>query len=129
MSPLFGNKEEKRAQDAAAEAEVQRLIGLPVEDLAAEILPAFGPDGPGKGEKSINILQIASFMVRDFPRGASHIRPLLEPLREGVQRLEHCELVRTQVQSGAGGRTTITRRGLDAIASGNPRQYIATLTG
>ncbi|HUO71750.1 MAG TPA: hypothetical protein VMU39_13325 [Solirubrobacteraceae bacterium] len=123
---MFGNKEEKRAQDAAAEAEVERLTALPVEDLAAEILPAFGPDGPGKGERSINILQIASFMVRTFPRGASHIRPLLEPLREGVQRLEHSELVRTQLKSTGGGRTVITRRGLEAVASGKVREYVGS---
>jgi hypothetical protein len=42
---LFGNREEKTARAAAAEAESERLRSLPVADLAAEILPAFGPDG------------------------------------------------------------------------------------
>jgi hypothetical protein len=42
---LFGNKEEKAAKAAAAQAESERLIALPVADLAAEIMPAFGPDG------------------------------------------------------------------------------------
>jgi hypothetical protein len=128
VSPLFGNKEEKRAQDEAAQAEATRLVGLPLEDLAAEILPAFGPDGPGKAEKSINVLQIGSFLMRDFPRGASHIRPILDPIREGVMRLEHSELVRTQVMSTGGGRLVVTRRGLEALASEDPRRYITAPT-
>ncbi len=124
MSPLFGNKEEKRAQDEAAKGEADRLLGLPIDDLAAEILPAFGPEGPGKGEKSINILQVGSFMMRNFPRGASQIRPLLDPIREGIQRLEHSELVRTQLMSTGGGRLTVTRRGLEAISAGDVRPYV-----
>ena len=43
---MFGNKGEKAAQDVAVSAEIERLISLPVADLAAEMMPAFGPDGP-----------------------------------------------------------------------------------
>lgn len=121
---LFGNKEEKRNQDAAAQAEAERLLGLPLEDLAAEILPAFGPDGPGKGEKSLNVLQVGSFLMREFPRGASQIRQLLDPIREGLMRLEHSELIRTQLMSTGGGRLVVTRRGLEALASADPARYI-----
>jgi hypothetical protein len=39
---LFGNREEKRAKAAAAQAESERLVALPVRELAAEIMPAFG---------------------------------------------------------------------------------------
>ena len=55
---LFGNKVEKRAEEAAAQEAVDRLVGLPVADLAVEILPAFGPDGPGKGTRSKGVFQI-----------------------------------------------------------------------
>ncbi len=124
MSPLFGNREEKRAQEAAAQAEADRLLALPLEDFAAEMLPAFGPDGPGKGEKSLNILQIGSFLMRRHPRGASHIRPLLDPIRDAAQRLEHANLIRNQVLGTGGARLAVTQLGLEAIASGNPRRYL-----
>jgi hypothetical protein len=35
---MFGNKEEKAAQAAAAQAKADRLLALPVADLAAEIM-------------------------------------------------------------------------------------------
>lgn len=38
---LFGNDDDK----AAAQAESDRLRNLPLVELAAEIMPAFGPDG------------------------------------------------------------------------------------
>jgi hypothetical protein len=122
---MFGNTEEKRAQEAAASAEAQRVIGLPIDQLAAEILPAFGPDGPGHGNKSINILQVGIFLMQSFPRGNSQIKSLRDPIREGIQRLEHAELVRTELQSSGGGRIIITRAGLEALASGGVQTALA----
>jgi hypothetical protein len=70
---LFGNKVEKQAKEAAAREEVDRLLGLPVADLAIEILPAFGPEGPGKGTRSIGVFQIGQFLLRDSADGKTHM--------------------------------------------------------
>jgi hypothetical protein len=45
MSPLFG-KNEKAAEQETARTEAARLIALPVTELAGELMPAIGPDGP-----------------------------------------------------------------------------------
>ncbi len=122
---LFGNKEEKRAQDDAAKAEADRLAGLPVADLAAAILPAFGPDGPGKGgAKDIGTLQVGIYLMRDFPRGNAMIKSLLEPLKEGIQALENAGLVKRTVQSIGGSTVSPTRLGLQAIEEGTAGKYL-----
>jgi hypothetical protein len=50
MAPPFGSdKREAREQEAvASSAEMERLLALPLTDLAAEIMVrTFGPGGPG----------------------------------------------------------------------------------
>jgi hypothetical protein len=122
---LFGNKEEKRAQDAAAKVEADRLADLPVADLAAAILPAFGPDGPAKGgDKDIGALQVGMYLMRDFPRGNQFIKGLLEPLKEGIQALENAGLVKRTVQSIGGSTVSATRLGLQAIEEDAARKYL-----
>jgi hypothetical protein len=127
---LFGKNPEKLAQEEAAKAEADRLVALPVHDLAAEMMGAWGPDGPGKGEsgKSLNILQVASWLMSSYPRGAQYCRPLLDPIREGFQALEHAELVQQRAQSAGGGRMYATRLGLKALAEGNVRDYLKQST-
>jgi hypothetical protein len=51
---LFGNREEKAAQEEAARAEAERLQSLTAVEFAAVLMPAFGPDGPKPGGTSIN---------------------------------------------------------------------------
>lgn len=95
MSRLFGKSEEKVAREEAGRAEFERLTALPVVDLALELMPAFGPDGPhGTGPNGgINILQLLGWVSQTrFPRGISYVRQLLEPVREGVQALDHAGL-------------------------------------
>ncbi|MGA8747017.1 MAG: hypothetical protein WB507_14300 [Solirubrobacterales bacterium] len=122
---LFGNKEEKRAEDAAAEAQADRLAALPVADLAAVILPAFGPEGPGKGgDKDIGALQVGIYLMRDFPRGNHFIKVLLDPINEGIQTLENAGLVKRTVQSIGGSSVSSTRLGLQAIEDGSARKYL-----
>lgn len=126
---LFGNKEEKRAQDDAAKAEGDRLAGLPVADLAADLaaamLPAFGPDGPGKGgDKEIGTLQVGIYLMRDFPRGNLLIKSLLDPLKEGIQALETAGLVKRTVRSIGGSSVSATRLGLQAIEEGSAPKYL-----
>jgi hypothetical protein len=127
MSPLFHKSEEKVAQEAAAQAEFERLIALSPSELGVELMPAFGPDGPhGHGANGgINILQVLAW-INDahFARGISYIQQLQEPVREGIQALDHAGLVIT-----SGGRdgswTAATRLGQTALAAGTVAELMA----
>jgi hypothetical protein len=126
MSPLFGNKEEKAARQAAAEAEANRLGALPAGELAAELMPAFGPDGPGRGRRhEVNLLQLSNWLLRSFPGGPKYLRDLERPTREAVQALEHAGLIERLGQHGVGQRFAATRLGEDAIAEGSARQHLS----
>jgi hypothetical protein len=118
---IFGNKQEKRAEEEAAKTESDRLASLPVPDLAAEILPAFGPEGPGKGEKEIGTLQIGMFLMDDFPRGRQFIKPLVDPIHEGIQALENAGLIERRNHNIGTSTVKVTRAGLEAIESGGER--------
>jgi hypothetical protein len=124
MSPLFGNKEEKAAQQAAAIAEIERLCGLPVADLAAEILPAWGPNGARRLlGNSPGSLQIVAWLVADYPRKPS-IKPLLEPVKEAIQALEHAGLLLRKIIGDGGSTVDLTRLGETALAEGTVRQHL-----
>jgi hypothetical protein len=123
--PLFGNREDKAARKAAAEAEAKRLAALPVSALAAELMPAFGPDGPGRGSRhEVNLLQLANWLMRSFPGATKHLRDLERPTREAVQALEHAGLIERLGQHGIGQRFAATRLGEAAIADGSARQHL-----
>ena len=48
--PLFGSDELREARGARVRAEVERLEGLPLPQLAREIMGrVYGPGGPGAG--------------------------------------------------------------------------------
>jgi hypothetical protein len=119
---LFGgkNKLEKQAEDAAAKGEADRLVGLPVSELAAAILPAFGPDGPGKGDKEIGTLQVGMFLMRDFPRGNQYVKQLVQPIHEGFQALENSGLIERRVHNIGGSNVVVTRAGLDSLTGRKP---------
>ncbi len=57
---LFRKKEEKRSQNVRTEAEGDRLLAMPVTELAAKSLPAFGPDGPRQGQEGLAPFKLAS---------------------------------------------------------------------
>jgi hypothetical protein len=125
MSPLFKKSEAKAAEEAAATAEADRLGALAPSDMAVELMPAFGPDGPkGRGPNgAINILQVGIALLDKIPRGMSHMSQLQEPIREGLQVLEHAELVlRTTRQSGTWYNATSL--GETALAEGTVEQSI-----
>jgi hypothetical protein len=52
MSPLFRKVRVRAAQEAAALAELDRLRGLPSDELALEVLHAIGPGGVRGGNSS-----------------------------------------------------------------------------
>ncbi len=120
---LFGNKEEKAAQKQAAEAEAERLQSLPVAELAAEVMPAFGPEGARPGNE-INILQILSWLMRSHSGGAKLLTQLRQPTREAIQALENAGLVIQMGPGGPGARLKATSLGETALAEGNVSKYL-----
>jgi hypothetical protein len=120
---LFGNKEEKAAQDAAAKAEAERLASLPARELAVEVLPAYGPEGPNPGE-AINLLRVLSWLMDNYPRGAKYLKELPKPVQEANQALENAGLIVQVGAQSAGAQRRITREGEQALADGNAAKYL-----
>jgi hypothetical protein len=127
MSPLFGKSEEKKAHQAAAEAEVERLNALPAAQLARELMPAFGSDGPRAG-KEINSLQASAWLMRSYPQGGSHARQLHRAVCEGIACLERAGLVEvlggTRGSIATGAHLRATRVGDTALADGSVAQHL-----
>ena len=124
---MLGNKGEKAAQDVAVSAEIERLISLPVADLAAEMMPAFGPDGPRVPGGGVGILQVLSWLMSSYPRGNKNLSRLLPAGREGIQALERAGLVQIlqRGEDGSAGRLNVTRLGQAALAGDSVRQHLA----
>lgn len=124
--PLFRKSDDKIAKEASAQAEFQRLNALSPADLAVEVMPVYGPDGPhGRGPNGgINILQaLLWFNQAHFPSGISYISQLQEPVREAVQALDHAGLVLTSA-GPQGAWTAATRLGLASLADGTLTQRV-----
>ncbi len=129
--PLFHTSDDKIAKQATAQAEFDRLNALSPADLALEVMPAFGPDGPhGHGPNGgINILQALLWLNEaHFPSGISYISKLQEPVREAIQALDHAGLVLTSA-GPQGAWTSATRLGLASLADGTLSQHVAGTTG
>ena len=124
MSPLFGNREPREAELAAAKSEADRLAALTPAQLAVEVMPAFGPDGPKASQRyGINVFQVGMALMKNTPRGNSEMRELLQPIREALQVLEHAELI----TRNSGEDTTwykATRLGETALAEGSVQTYV-----
>lgn len=124
---LFGNKEEKAAQEAAGEAEVSRLAGLSVEGLAVEVMPAFGPGGArSKGREGTPPMQIVQWLVSDYPRHPS-LRSLVDAVLAALGLLERSGLLRRGTSGvGSGGQLyALTPSGEEALADGSVRQRLS----
>lgn len=93
MSPLFRRSEEKAAQKAAAKVEIERLRALSVEDLAADLFPGLGPDGPTRGT-TIRAQQLAEYLLRDQPAaGQMATLQLMSSVHKALDRLHQAGLV------------------------------------
>lgn len=123
VSPLFRRSEEKAARKAAANLEIQRLRALSVEDLAAEMFPALGPDGPTHGT-SIRAQQLAAYLLREHPRaGQMTTIQLMSAVRKALYRLEEAGLASPiSVQREPVWR--ITPLGERALAEGAVRRQL-----
>ena len=120
---LFGNKEEKAAQEEAARAEAERLQSLTAAQFAEVLLPAFGPVGPKPGGY-INQLQVASWLMSSFPRGTKFLTDLRNPMMEGLQVLENADLIVGRTRGGAASLLKATRLGEEALAAGTVANYL-----
>ena len=123
MSPLFQKNEEKAAREAAAFAELERLRALAPDELALEVLPALGPDGP-RGARLVRVQDICKWLMRSHRAGlkASPMQ-LLAVVREALQRLEHADLVWSR-QSDGPSLWKLTRLGEQAISGGTAAQHL-----
>ena len=123
MSPLFWKNEDKAAREEAAFAELDHLRSLPPDDLALEVLPALGPDGP-RGAGFVRVQDICKWLMRSHRVGlkASPMQ-LLIVVREALQRLEHADLVWSQ--QGEHGLWKLTRLGEQSLSAGTAAQYLS----
>ena len=120
---LFGNKEEKAAQEGAAKAEVERLQSLTAAQFAEVLMPAFGPDGPKPGGY-LNDLQVGMWLMSSFPHGTKFMTDLRDPMMEGLQVLENADLIVGRTRGGAASLLKATRLGEEALAEGNVSKYL-----
>jgi hypothetical protein len=120
---LFGNKQEKAAQEEAARAEVERLQSLSAVQFAEMLMPVFGPDGPKPGSY-LNDLQVGMWLMSSFPRGTKFLTDLRNPMMEGLQVLENADLIVGRTRGGAASLLKATRLGEEALAEGNVSKYL-----
>jgi hypothetical protein len=120
--------EEKRAREGQAQEEIDRLQGLGPEQLAVEILPVMGSDDLKSKLSGTRVQEISKGMLDGF--GSSmRVNPgvLLIPIKEGLQRLEHANLVMQMASSNvdASSRWRITKTGEEALAAGDAAAKLA----
>jgi len=130
MSPLFGNRENEAA--GQRQADVERLLALPVAELAAQILPLWGsgdisPSKLHQGEYAAN--EIASWLAGSKPSamyspGSPFRHPLDQAVVEAIQALENAGLLVRTFSSSSGSRLHLTRLGERALAEGNIAEYL-----
>jgi hypothetical protein len=124
VSPLFRRSEEKAARKAAAKVEIDRLRALSVDDLAADLLPGLGPDGPTHGT-SVWPQQLCKYLLRDYPgAGQMQTLDLLAAVNRALDLLEDVRLVSAMsVQRTPVWR--ITPLGERALAEGDVRERLS----
>jgi hypothetical protein len=122
MSPLFRKSEKKAAQEAAVQAEIERLRTLSAEALAVALLPCLGPDGANQGN-SVRGQQVCDYLLRDFP-GAGRQQPLrlMTPVGEALEMLKRAELV-SSISHQRLPFWRLTRLGETTLAEGTIEQH------
>lgn len=126
---LFVNQHER----AAARAEVKRLRDLLPADLAAEIMPVFGPAGPPVrkiwwGARGIEVLQICDWLMRSERRGYRQRPRLRTPVTSALHLLEDAGLIENErrwAQLGSlAAALRATSLGQTALADGSVQQRL-----
>jgi hypothetical protein len=124
---LFGNKQKNAEQFEAGQVEVDRLTALAPNELAEELLPAFGADGArSKGREGTPPMQIVQWLVRSHPFHPS-LQPLVSAVLAGLQALEHAGLVdrRASGTGTSGMRFLLTPLGEQTLADGSAHERLA----
>jgi hypothetical protein len=129
MRPVgfFGNKAERQAKAANAQAESERLVAMSANGLAAEVLPAFGPDGMKiKSGHRRGPLEVVAWLLPDA--AMKYRQPVLGPVIEALGALEHADLLTRSSFGNRGQASTyrLTRLGETALAEGNVRNQLGT---
>jgi hypothetical protein len=142
MAPLFGGRDGDPGRDALIVAELDRVGGLPVPQLAAEVMArAFGPGGPGgpgqpgtleAGSPTAAVVRLDELAISRLlvsPDAFQHAAPeqlawLRHLAGEAVQALEHAALIRISWQGG-GQHCLATRRGRSAAEQGTVGQILS----
>lgn len=134
---LFGGDAKKTEGHDALAAERMRLEGMPLADLAAEVMTrTWGPGGPaGTGESETGELTMLHIVKQFNPDGRvfgvdhAAVGAIQSVVEEAVQRLEHAELVVIRYRGGSSSTLSYrpTRAGLEAIAAGDVRARLARL--
>jgi hypothetical protein len=124
MSPLFRKGEDKAEQEAAGAAEFARLCELSAPELAAAIMPAFGPDGP-RSSGGLNAVQVAQWLMASYARSPG-LKPLLPPIQRATQTLETVGLVEQKLSGlGTGSSSAMaTPLGEQALREHTVPQYL-----
>jgi hypothetical protein len=135
---VFGKKKEQAvADEAAVQAELERLQSLTIEQVAAEVMTrTFVPSGPLGGELRDNAVADAFLpdtmrreisRLKDHPLAGHENEPYwkLKPLvREALQVLEHDGLVVYEPKNRLPGYFRATQLGTDALAQGAVERVI-----
>ncbi len=123
MSPLFRRNEEKAARKAAARVEIERLRALPTDELAEDLFPGLGPDGPTHGT-SLRVQQLCEYLLRDFPgAGQMDTLNLMAAVNRALDMLEAVGLV-SPISVQRTPNWKITPLGESALAEGNVRDRV-----
>ena len=123
MSPLFRRSEEKAARKAAAKQEIERLRALSVDDLAVDLLPGLGPDGPTHGT-SLWPQQLCQYLLKDYPgAGQMQTLDLSVAVNRALDRLQHAGLV-SPISVQRTPLWRITPLGESILADGTVRQRL-----
>jgi hypothetical protein len=128
---VFGRGKEKQARDERAQGEVDRLKGLAPDQMAAEILPALATDDLKAKLTGARVQEIRKQMLDGF-EGSMRVNTgvLLIPVREGLQRLEHANLVLQMASSNVDASTKwrITPTGEEVLAAGDVAARLSAAT-
>ena len=93
MVRLFRKSEEKIAQEAAAQGEIDRLKTLSPKELAVMVLAGLGPEVTAQGVH-LRPQQLCEYLLRDFPgHGQSKPLQLMFRVRRALNTLEDAGLV------------------------------------
>jgi hypothetical protein len=116
MSPLFRKRKKKAAREVAASAELNRLRGLEVDELAASFVPAL--------RRFIRPENICKWLMRSHPDGLeTGSIQLLQVVRAALLQLERAELV-CSTPPERPAMWKLTGLGQVALAEGTVAQYL-----